>query len=54
MSYNPSTNTLTGTAYDLNTGQSAGFTLSLNGYFTPPGSGTYVFGAAGDKWRWTS
>ncbi|WP_243671591.1 PA14 domain-containing protein [Vulcanisaeta sp. JCM 16161] len=47
VSYNPSTNTLTGTAYDLNTGQSASFTLSLNGYFTPPGSGTYVFGVAG-------
>jgi len=44
VTYNPSTNTLSGVAYDLNTGQSASFTLNLNGYYTPPSSGTYVFG----------
>jgi len=33
-------------AYDMNTGRSASFTLSLS-YFTPPSSGNYVFGVAG-------
>jgi hypothetical protein len=42
--YNPSTNTLTGVAYDMSTGQSASFTLNLGNYFTPPTSGNYVFG----------
>ena len=44
VTYNPGTNTLSGVAYDLNTGQSASFTLNLNGYYTPPNNGTYVFG----------
>jgi hypothetical protein len=44
VTYNPSTNTLTGVATDLNTTQSANFTLNLNGYYTPPTSGNYVFG----------
>jgi hypothetical protein len=44
VTYNPSTNTLSGVAYDMNTGWSASFTLSG---FTPPGSGNYVFGVAG-------
>jgi hypothetical protein len=44
VTYNPSSNTLTGTAYDLNTGQSANLTLSLGGYFKAPSTGTYVFG----------
>jgi len=35
---------LTGVAYDMNTGQSASFTLNLNGYYKPPSNGTYVFG----------
>jgi hypothetical protein len=48
VTYNPSTNTLSGVAYDMNTGQSASFTLNLNGYYTPPGSGSYVFGIAGN------
>ena len=47
VTYNPSTNTLSGVAYDMNTGWSASFTLNLSGYFTPPGSGNYVFGVAG-------
>jgi hypothetical protein len=47
VTYNPSTNTLSGVAYDMNTGRSASFTLNLSGYFTPPGSGNYVFGVAG-------
>jgi hypothetical protein len=47
VTYDPSTNTLTGIAIDLNTGQSASFTLSLSGYFTPPSSGNYVFGLGG-------
>ncbi len=44
VTYNPSSNTLTGTAYDLNTGQSANLTLSLGRYFKAPAAGTYVFG----------
>ncbi|WP_143701541.1 hypothetical protein [Vulcanisaeta sp. EB80] len=44
VTYDPSTNTLTGVATDLNTTQSANFTLNLNGYYTPPSSGNYVFG----------
>jgi len=44
VTYDPSTNTLSGVATDLNTGQSANFTVNLNGYWTPPGSGNYVFG----------
>jgi len=47
VTYDLSTNTLTGIAIDLNTGQSASFTLSLSGYFTPPSSGNYVFGVGG-------
>jgi len=47
VTYNPSTNTLSGVTYDMNTGWSASFTLNLSGYFTPPGSGNYVFGVAG-------
>jgi len=48
VTYNPSTNTLSGVAYDLNTGQSASFTVNLGNNFTPPGSGSYVFGIAGN------
>jgi hypothetical protein len=48
VTYDPSTNTLTGIAMDLNTGQSASFTLNLGNYYTPPGSGSYVFGIAGN------
>jgi hypothetical protein len=47
VTYNPSTNTLSGVATDLNTGQSASFTLNLGNYYTPPGSGSYVFGVEG-------
>jgi hypothetical protein len=47
VTYDPSTNTLTGIAIDLNTGQSASFTLNLNGYYTPPSSSNYVFGVGG-------
>jgi len=47
VTYNPSTNTLSGVAYDLNTGQSASFTVNLGNNYTPPGSGSYVFGIAG-------
>jgi len=37
---------------DLNTGQSANFTLNLGNYYTPPSSGNYVFGvgATGPHW----
>jgi len=48
VTYNPNTNTLSGVAYDLNTGQSASFTVNLGNNFTPPGSGSYVFGIAGN------
>ena len=44
VTYDPSTNTLSGVVTDLNLGQSVSFTLSLSGYFTPPSSGNYVFG----------
>ena len=45
VTYDPSTNTLTGVAVDLNhTGWEASFTLNLGSYWTPPGSGSYVFG----------
>jgi len=44
VTYNPSTNTLSGVAYDMNTGQSASFTLNLGSYWTPPSSGNYIFG----------
>ena len=44
VTYDPSTNMLTGVAYDMNTGQWASFTLNLTGYYTPPSNGTYVFG----------
>jgi len=48
VTYDPSTNTLSGVAVDLNhTGWETSFTLNLNGYYTPPGSGSYVFGIAG-------
>jgi len=49
VTYDPSTNTLTGVAVDLNhTGWEANFTLNLNGYYTPPSSGNYVFGVGAD------
>jgi len=44
ITYDPTANVLSGTAYDMNTTQSANFTLNLNGYYTPPTSGNYVFG----------
>ena len=52
VTYDPSTNTLTGITMDLNTGQSANFTLNLGNYYTPPSSGNYVFGvgATGPHW----
>jgi len=58
VTYNPSTNTPTGIAYDLNTGQSVSFTPNLSGHFTPPSSGSYVFGIGaaicGDHANWAS
>jgi hypothetical protein len=42
--YDPTTNTLSGIAYNLNTTQVASFTLNLDNYFKPPHSGNYVFG----------
>ena len=44
ITYDPTTNTLSGAAYDLNTNQEASFTLNLSGYYTPPNAGYYVFG----------
>jgi len=44
VTYNPSTNTLSGVAYDINTGQSASFTQGLGNSFKAPPSGTYAFG----------
>jgi len=55
VTYDPSTNTLSGVVTDLNTGQSVSFTLSLSGYFTPPSSGNYVFGVgAGTGWGYAN
>jgi hypothetical protein len=48
VSYNPSTNTITAFARDLNTGQVVTLNYSLNGYFTPPASGLYLFGISGN------
>ena len=49
VTYNGSTKTLSGVAYDMNTGRSASFTLSLSSFsrFTSPRIGDYVFGVAG-------
>jgi hypothetical protein len=44
VTYNPSTNTLSGVAYDINTGQLASFTQGLGNSFKAPPSGTYAFG----------
>ena len=44
VTYDPFTNTISGTAYDYNTSQVATFSLNLNGIFTPPKSGVYIFG----------
>ncbi|WP_218261168.1 L-type lectin family protein [Saccharolobus shibatae] len=44
VTYDPSTNTLTGIAIDLNTSEEANFTLNLNGYYNPPPKGVNVFG----------
>ena len=46
VTYYPSNNTIVGYAHDLNTGWSASLSISLNGYFIPPGPGYYVFGIA--------
>jgi hypothetical protein len=48
VTYNSSANTLSGVAYDLNTGQSASFTVNLGNNYTPPGRRSYVFGIAGN------
>ena len=46
VTYDPSTNTVSGYAYDLNTKRSASFSYNLDGYFTPPSPGYYTFGIA--------
>jgi len=51
VAYDPNTNTLSGVATDLKTGQSANFTLNLANYFTPPSSGNYVFGIGAGSWE---
>jgi len=48
VTYNPTINTVYGVAYDLNTGQSATVSQSLGNNFTPPPSGSYVFGIGGN------
>ena len=52
VTYNPSTNTISGTAEDLSTGQVSSFSLSLNGFFTPPASGHYAFGIGAATGGW--
>jgi len=44
VTYDPSTNILSGVVYDMNTSQTASFTLNLTGYYKPPSIGNYVFG----------
>jgi len=48
VTYDPATNTIYGVAYDLNTGQYATVSISLGNTFTPPPSGSYVFGIGGN------
>ncbi|PSN89821.1 hypothetical protein B9Q08_06160 [Candidatus Marsarchaeota G2 archaeon ECH_B_SAG-M15] len=44
VTYDPKVNMLSGYAYDMNTSQWANFTLNLNGYYTLPRDGNYIFG----------
>jgi len=48
VTYIPTANTINGIAYDLNTGQYATVSISLGSYFSPPPSGSYVFGIGGN------
>jgi hypothetical protein len=55
VTYDPSTNTLSGIAKDLNTGQSANFTLYDFSYYNlPPSNGTYVFGVGASSPTYTT
>ena len=47
VTYDGATNTLYGFIEDLNTTQTAGFAVNLNGYFSAPATGTYAFGLGG-------
>ena len=47
VTYASKTNTLYASAVDLNTGQIATAQVNLTSYFTPPTSGSYVFGVGG-------
>jgi len=45
ITYNPQVNVLSGVVVDLsNISEVSSFSINLNGYFTPPSSGNYVFG----------
>ncbi|KUO87763.1 MAG: hypothetical protein AT715_09580 [Thermoproteus sp. JCHS_4] len=44
LEYDSVTNKLSGVATNLDTGETATFSLDLGNYFTPPQPGTYVFG----------
>ncbi|WP_069808108.1 hypothetical protein [Vulcanisaeta thermophila] len=49
VTYNATTNTVSGIAVDLNTGAYATLPpINLNQVFSPPSGGTYVFGVAGN------
>ncbi len=47
VTYDPLKNVIMAYVVDLNTGATASLTYNLGGVFTPPPSGTYVFGVAG-------
>jgi hypothetical protein len=45
ITYNPQVNVLSGVVVDLsNISEVSSFSINLNGYYTPPSSGNYVFG----------
>jgi len=44
LEYDSAANKLSGVATNLDTGETATFSLDLDNYFTPPQPGTYVFG----------
>ncbi|WP_449463370.1 hypothetical protein PQ610_03100 [Tardisphaera miroshnichenkoae] len=46
--YDPTNNYVYAYAVDLKTGQVASLSLSLNGYYSVPGEGSYVFGIGGN------
>jgi len=50
VEYDSATNKLSGAATNLDTGETATFSIDLGNYFTPPQPGTYVFGVGAGAW----